>query len=145
MSLLESCARGTDDARELLRTLVAERDVDGMVVIGLDARGRPSGVGVNPKHRALSFVRVWELRALATELDASALVVVLFPHLGDGPPSAHELECFVDLRSRAHRAQVHLADCIVVRGERSWSLRQLVAEPAAGRLSPQSRPSESDL
>ena len=70
----------------------------GMLVVGLDHDGELSGVGVNPRHRALSFVKVWELDALAEELEACALVVVLVP---DGPfraPTAHEVEAFVDLR-----------------------------------------------
>ncbi len=40
-------------------------------------------------------------------------------------PTTHEVEAFVDLRARAHRAQVSLDDCIVVRGGQTWSLREL--------------------
>jgi hypothetical protein len=72
----------------------------------------------------LSFVKVWELRALAEELDARSLVVAVFPPGPALTPSAHELRSFVELRARARRAHVDLVDCIVVRGEKSWSLRE---------------------
>src|SRR4051794_890503 len=99
----------------------------GMLIVGFGREGEVSGVGVNPRHRALSFVKVWELAVLAEELAACALVIVLVP---DGPfrePTAHEIEAFVDLRARAQRAHLVLLDCIVVRGDTSWSLRELNA------------------
>jgi hypothetical protein len=104
---------------------VVQGEVEGMLVVGLAGDGEVCGVGLNPRHRALSFVKVWELAALAEELEASALVVVLAP---DGParaPTPHEIDAFVDLCARAHRAQVVLSDCLVVRGGRTWSLREL--------------------
>jgi hypothetical protein len=99
--------------------------VRGMLVVGLDRDGEVSGVGVNPRHRALSFVKVWELAALAEELVACALVIVLVPQGRFRVPTAHEIDAFVDLRARAQRAQLVLLDCIVVRGDESWSLREL--------------------
>ena len=53
------------DAVSLVRELARQRDVEGMLVIGLDAQRELCGVGMNPRHRALSFVKVWELSALA--------------------------------------------------------------------------------
>jgi hypothetical protein len=102
---------------------VARGDVKGMLVVGLDRDGEMCGVGVNPHHRALSFVKVWELAALAEELAACEVVIVLVPDGPCRPPTTHEIDAFVDLRARAHRAQLALVDCIVVRGEESWSLR----------------------
>jgi hypothetical protein len=104
---------------------VVRGDAKGMLVVGLHHDGELSGVGVNPRHRALSFVKVWELAALAEELAACALVIVLVPEGPFRAPTAHEIEAFVDLRSRARRAQLELLDCIVVRGDQSWSLSSL--------------------
>ena len=97
----------------------------GMLIVGFGREGEVSGVGVNPRHRALSFVKVWELAALAEELAACALVIVLVPEGRFRAPTTHEIEAFVDLRARAQRAQLVLLDCIVVRGDESWSLREL--------------------
>jgi len=104
---------------------VVRGDTKGMLVVGIDRSGDVSGVGLNPRHSALSFVKVWELAALAEELEACALVVVLVPEGPVRPPTAHEIDSFVDLRARAQRAQLVLLDCIVVRGDESWSLREL--------------------
>jgi hypothetical protein len=95
---------------------------EGMLVIGFDEARRLCGVAVNPRHRALTFVKVWELRALAEELEASALVVAVFPRGAGVEPSAHERWVFADLQARAKRAQVELLDCLLVRGGRTWSL-----------------------
>jgi hypothetical protein len=113
------------DLRAVMSAFVDGGAVEGMLVIGLDGRRRPCGLAVNRRHRALSFIKVWELRALADELDASALVIAVFPAGNGGAPSEHERRVFADVRARAHRAQVELHDCIVVRGETSWSLREL--------------------
>jgi hypothetical protein len=117
-----------NDVATLVRELAADGEdgeVEGMLVVGLDGDGQICGVAVNPRHRALSFVKVWELSALAEELEASSLVVALFPSGGADVPSDHEVSSFADLCARAHRAQVVLSDCLVVRGGRTWSLREL--------------------
>jgi hypothetical protein len=117
------------DTVSLVRALVPAREAEGMLVVGLDRDGRISGVAVNPRHRALSFVKVWELGALADELDACALVVAVFPSRGGcDVPTEHERTAFADLAARAHRARIVLLDCVVVRAERCWSLRELAAE-----------------
>jgi hypothetical protein len=121
------------DLLALIGAFVEGCEVEGMLVIGLDGDRRLCGVAVNPRHRALSFVKVWELRALADELDARALVVAVFPPGNGAYPSEHERRVFVDLRARAHRAQVDLLDCIVVRGDKRWSLRDLTEERCRGR------------
>ena len=99
------------DAATLVRELAADDEgdeVEGMLVVGLDGDGQVCGVAVNPRHRALSFVKVWELEALAQELEACSLVVALFPPGGADAPSDHEVSAFTDLCARAHRAQVVL-------------------------------------
>jgi hypothetical protein len=114
------------DAVSLVQALAADGDdVEGMLVVGLDHERHVCGVAINPHHRALSFMKVWELEALLQELDACSLVVALFPPGPVRGPTAHEVEAFVDLRARAHRAQVSLDDCIVARGGQTWSLREL--------------------
>jgi hypothetical protein len=132
MSILHARVRGADDVVALARELVPDGDVEGMVVVGLDRESRPCGVALNPNHRALSFVKVWELRALAEELEACSLVVMLFPSGACRAPTHHEIGAFVDLALRAHRAQVLLRDCIVVRAHHGWSLRELSAESCGG-------------
>jgi hypothetical protein len=118
------------DVVTLVQELAADgdgADVEGMLVVGLDGEGQICGVGINSRHRALSFVKVWELSALAEELEAASLVVALFPRGGAPVPTAHEVSAFTDLCARAHRAQVVLSDCLVVRGGRPWSMRELSA------------------
>jgi hypothetical protein len=112
---------------DLVRAIVDDGDassVEGLLVVGLDQGGRRCGVALDTRHRALSFVKVWELHALAAELGARSLVVALFPRGGTPSPTPHEERSFAELRARAHRAGVDLADCIVVRGGHCWSLRE---------------------
>ena len=116
MSVLQGQVKGADDAVALLRALVGSEPVDGLVVVGLDHDQRLCGVGLNPRHRALSWVKVWELADLAAELGACALIVGLFPGGVSRAPSPHEVESFVDLYERLRPAQVLLLDCIVLRG-----------------------------
>lgn len=124
MSELRAQVKGADDAVALLRELVGTDPIEGIVVVGLDEEQRLCGVGLNPRHRALSWVKVWELADLAAELGACALVVGLFPSGRSRAPSEHEIGAFVDLHERAIRAQVLVLDCLVVRGHRWWSLRE---------------------
>jgi len=112
---------------------VVRGDERGMLVVGLDRDGELSGVGLNPRHRALSFVKVWELAALAEELEACALAIVLVPGGPVREPTPHEIDAFVALRARAHRARLVLLDCIVVRGDQSWSLRELAVSIGLAR------------
>ena len=123
MAVLRRPVHGVDEAVALLHELVAEASVDGLLVVGLDGDRRPSGVAVNSRHRAVTWLKVWELADLAAELGASALLLGLFAGGPSRPPSQHEIDAFVGLCERARRAQVVLLDCIVVRGERWWSLR----------------------
>jgi len=52
------------DAVSLVQALAADGDdVEGMLVVGLDHERHVCGVAINPRHRALSFMKVWELEA----------------------------------------------------------------------------------
>lgn len=124
MSVLQSQVKGADDSIALLRELVGAEPIEGMVVVGLDHEQRLCGVGLNPRHGALTWIKAWELADLAAELGACALVIGLFPSGRFRAPSEHEIATFVDLYERAARAQVLLLDCLVVRGYRWWSLRE---------------------
>jgi len=124
VSVLQSQIKGADDAVALLRELVGTGPIDGIVVVGLDHEQRMCGVALNPRHGALSWVKVWELADLAAEFGACALVVGLFPSGPSRAPSTYEFDTFVDLYDRAKVAQVLLLDGIVVRGHQWWSLRE---------------------
>jgi hypothetical protein len=113
------------DAVSLVQALAVDGDAEGLLVVGLDYEGGVCGVAVNSRHRALSFVKVWMLEELLRELGACSLVVGVFRHGAARAPTRHEVEAFVDLRARAHRAQVVLDDCILARGRATWSLREL--------------------
>jgi hypothetical protein len=121
------------DAVSLVQALAVDGDdVEGMLVVGLDCDGGVCGVAVNSRHRALSFVKVWMLEELLRELEACALVVGVFRKGAARAPTRHEVHAFVDLRARAHRAQVPLHDCILARGRETWSLSALSGVSARG-------------
>ncbi|MDQ1430472.1 MAG: hypothetical protein QOF40_1074 [Actinomycetota bacterium] len=109
---------------EVLR-LLGDGPVEGLVVAGYDHAGKLCGVAKSSQHRALSWVKVWELEALAAELAARSVVVFVFPIGPALAPTAHELAVFTDLLARTRRACVVLLDCYVHRGGRMWSLREL--------------------
>jgi hypothetical protein len=116
------------DAVSLVQALAVDGDdVEGLLVVGLDRDGQVCGAAVNSRHRALSFVKVWMLEEVQRELDACSLVVGVFRRGAARAPTRHEVDAFVDLQARAHRAQVPLRDCILARGAETWSLRELSA------------------
>jgi hypothetical protein len=111
---------------EELRLLFGDQPVEGLFVAGFDHAGKLCGVAANARHRALSWVKVWELASLAAEMEARSVAVIVYPS-GPAPaptPSAHELAVFDDLMARTRRAGIELLDCLVYRGDRLWSLRE---------------------
>jgi hypothetical protein len=121
------------DAVSLVQALAVDGDdAEGLLVIGLGRDGEVCGVAVNPRHRALSFVKVWMLEELLRQLEACSLVVGVFRRGAARAPTPHEVEAFRDLQARAHRAQVMLHDCILARGRETWSLRALSGERVGG-------------
>ena len=116
------------DAVSLVQALAVDGDAEGLLVVGLDGDGGVCGVALNSRHRALSFVKVWMLEELLRELQACALVVGVFRRGAARAPTRHEVDAFLDLQARAHRAQVPLHDCILARGRETWSLSELSAE-----------------
>jgi hypothetical protein len=96
-----------------------------MFVLGIDANGEVCGLARNPRHRSLSWLKVWELVDLAAELGTSRLAIVVRSGGRACRPSVHEVKVFSELEVRALRAGVVLVDCVVWRGEDWWSLREL--------------------
>src|SRR4029077_10189772 len=88
----------------------------GMFVLGIDAAGEVCGVGRNPRHRSLSWLKVWELVDLAAEPGSARRAIVVRPGGRAGRPSGHEVTVFTELRVRARRAGIVLVDCVVWRG-----------------------------
>jgi hypothetical protein len=119
MAVLHARVANEREFRRLLRDI----PVDGLVVLGYDAEDQICGLAVNPRHRSLSWLKIWELADIAVELRACSLQVVVFPAGGSPTPTAHECAVFADLMVRARRAAVPLVDCYVDRGGRLWSLR----------------------
>jgi hypothetical protein len=115
-------------AAEALGRLFGDGPVQGLAVVGFGHDGKICGVAVNSGHRALSWVKVWELASLAADLEARDIVVAVFPSGRASTPSAHELAVFRDLMARTKRAGFVLLDCLVFRGDRFWSLRELREE-----------------
>jgi hypothetical protein len=95
-----------------------------MFVVGFDADDEICGVASNPRHRSLSWMKVWELVELATALGSSRLVIVLRLEGPARHPTEHEIAVFGDLEARARRAGITVLDCVVWRGTASWSLRE---------------------
>jgi hypothetical protein len=112
-------------AAEALGRLFGDGRVQGIAVVGFGHDGNICGVAVNSQHRALSWVKVWELASLAAELEVRDIVLAVFPSGRAPTPSAHELAVFSDLLVRTRRAGFVLLDCLVFRGDRFWSLREL--------------------
>ena len=125
MTVLHARISNLDEFARELRRAIVDAPRRGLVVAGFGASGRICGIAVNPRHDSLSWVKVWELRDLAAELNASSLLIALFPIGQARRPSAHELAVFGDLDVRARRAGIRLLDCLMWRGERLWSLRDL--------------------
>jgi hypothetical protein len=128
MTVVKARVSSRRQLSEELRRLFPDRPPAGLVVVAFDHVGRPCGLAANSQHQALSWVKVWELAALATELQAHSLLVAVFPRGTAPTPSAHEVAVFSDLMVRTRRAGFVLRDCCVYRGDRMWSLRELQEE-----------------
>jgi hypothetical protein len=117
-----------DDAVQVVRACTQGLEVEGLLVLGLSCDRSLTGIAVNPRHRTLATVKVWELVDLTAELDACSLVLARFPKGRPRVPSDREANAFVDLAARAARARAVVLDCILMRNHQWWSL----AERAAG-------------
>jgi DNA repair protein RadC len=101
-----------------------------VVVLGLDAGGRVVGLAENRQRWTPKCLKVRELADLAAELGARRMVLVqLVPDLRR-EPSLGEAQAFRALAGRCASEGVCILDCVVVSGDRWWSLANMLAERA---------------
>lgn len=101
-----------------------------VVVVGLDAASRVIGLAENRHRWTPRSLRARELVDLATELRARVLVLVqLVPSLSRAP-NMTEAHAFHALATRCASEGLHVVDCIVLSGDRWWSLGRMVSERA---------------
>ena len=102
-----------------------------VVVLGLDAAGAVVGLAENRQRWTPKSLKVREMADLAAELGARRLVLVqLVPGLRR-EPTVTDAQSFRALAARCASEGVRLVDCVVVSGERWWSLTQVLADRAA--------------
>jgi hypothetical protein len=101
-----------------------------VVVVGLDAANRVAGVVENRRRWSLRAFGARELVALSTELRAPVLVLVQFVPNKRGAPTMADVHDFRVLAARCASGHTRLVDCIVVSGDRRWSLARLAADSA---------------
>jgi hypothetical protein len=101
-----------------------------VVVVGLDAANCVAGVVENRRRWSLRTFSARELVGLARELRAHALVLVQFVPNKRGDPSMADAHDFRTLASRCAADRTLLVDCIVVSGDRRWSLARMAAQAA---------------
>lgn len=120
--------RGPDDvARFARRCGVGSTGGEGALVFGLDTDYRLTGAGVSSVHGSLSMIEVDHLVALADELGAAALVLVVFDPGRASAPSVFEAHHLDLLAGQCREVGVLLLDGIVMSGHRWWSLAELAA------------------
>jgi DNA repair protein RadC len=102
-----------------------------VVVLGLDGGGAVVGLAENRQRWTPKSLKVREMCDLAAELGSHRLILVqLVPDLRREPTLA-EAQSFRALAARCASEGVCIVDCVVVSGERWWSLAQVLAERAA--------------
>jgi len=116
-------------ARAALGAWYSERAA--VVVIGLDAASRVTGLAENRQRWTPRSLTVREMVDLSAELAARAVVLVqLVPNLRR-EPSIADAQSFRMLATKCASEGALLVDCVVVSGERWWSLGRLLSERAA--------------
>ena len=102
-----------------------------VVVIGLDAASRVTGLAENRQRWTPRSLTVREMVDLSAELAARAVVLVqLVPNLRR-EPSITDAQSFRKLALKCASEGAMIVDCVVVSGERWWSLGRLLSERAA--------------
>ncbi|MEX1006451.1 MAG: JAB domain-containing protein [Acidimicrobiia bacterium] len=102
-----------------------------VVVIGLDAASRVTGLAENRQRWTPRSLTVREMVDLSAELAARAVVLVqLVPNLRR-EPSIADAQSFRTLATKCASEGVQILDCVVVSGQRWWSLGRLLSERAA--------------
>jgi DNA repair protein RadC len=102
-----------------------------VVVIGLDAASRVTGLAENRQRWTPRSLTVREMVDLSAELAARAVVLVqLVPNL-HREPSITEAQSFRKLAVKCASEGALILDCVVVSGDRWWSLGRLLSERAS--------------
>jgi DNA repair protein RadC len=101
-----------------------------VVVIGLDGANRVTGLAENRQRWSPRSLAVREMVDLAAELAARSVVLVqLVPNKRD-EPSMGDAQSFRALAVRCAPEGVQVLDCVVVSGDRWWSLGRLLTDRA---------------
>jgi DNA repair protein RadC len=102
-----------------------------VVVIGLDGANRVTGLAENRQRWTPRSLAVREMVDLTAELAARAVVLVQLVPNKRGEPSMGDAQSFRMLAVKCAPEGVQILDCVVVSGDRWWSLGKLLAERAA--------------
>jgi len=101
-----------------------------VVVIGLDAASRVTGLAENRQRWTPRSLKASEMVLLSDELGARVLVLAQLVPAIHRPPSGAEGHAFRALAVRCAAEGVLLLDCVVVSGESWWSLGRIMSEHA---------------
>jgi hypothetical protein len=111
------------DAIALVRAIVTDHpEPTGELVIGLDAQRRLTGMGVRPTPEEHAAVDAGQLRALAHELDAEALVLVSLLADERELRAEADVEGFLTLARACLQGHVLLLDHVLLAGTTWCSL-----------------------
>ena len=102
-----------------------------VVVIGLDAANRVTGLAENRQRWTPRSLAVREMVDLSAELAAQAVVLVQLVPNKRSEPSMGDAQSFRSLAVRCAPEGVQVLDCVVVSGDRWWSLGRLLSDRAA--------------
>ena len=130
---LTAPVRGPADVVRFIRAALGPRygSRAAVVVIGLDGANRVTGLAENRQRWSPRSLTVQEMVDLAAELAARAVVLVqLVPEKRD-EPSMGDAQSFRSLAVRCAPEGVQVLDCVVVSGDRWWSLGRLLTDRAA--------------
>jgi hypothetical protein len=123
--------RGADDVARFVRAVFGADDAArlerGLLVIGIDEHDELVGVAVQSQRFTARELRAHELRDVAAELSAVALVVAQIEAPDEPVPGLEEALDFVVLASECEDLGTLLLDCVVISGHRWWSLRTRAA------------------
>lgn len=122
--------RGPDDAAALVRLVVRDEYHEGELVIALDAKRWPLGVGVRGPGVDQPSVDASQLIDLADELRSLDLLLVTFVDDDALAPSCADVARYEGLRVGCAAAGIELLDHLLMSGHRWRSVRE-----AAGGLS----------
>src|SRR5262245_7703136 len=116
-----------------------------VVVVGLDAVNPVAGVVGSRRRWSLRAFSARDLVALGRELRTQALVLVQFVPDKRGEPSMADAHDFRTLASRCAADHTLLLDCIVVSGDRRWTLAHQAASAGGSKDAPRPTKGEREI